>query len=312
MPHQLSIVVTFRSDHAAFESTLVSVLENRPQGCEIVVVHDGSYQDPFDLTDEVRFAVASDDSLLSLLRAGVAEARAPLVHVAADGVQVDAGWTDQPLELFQGQSSPGPVTPVVRESGSGKIVAAGWTRDKNSGRRRIAEGATSVGRLEADRIQGVFLAASFWPHAILASVLNEIPSIGSTVEAEVLAGELVFMLDRDTLIATDSSVYVSPREEDFSVHGYRAAHDTQMTLDLRNDQPVAATLPAILGQWISAVYQPSAWTRAIGRAAAVIFGQPKRRDLAGELDRCADGFLSDERATLKFPQSHDPPVRRAA
>ncbi len=46
MKPRLSIIVPYCRDEAAFETTLVSVLENRPNQCEVLVPHDGSYQDP--------------------------------------------------------------------------------------------------------------------------------------------------------------------------------------------------------------------------------------------------------------------------
>ena len=55
---QLSIVVPVHGDAAAFESTLISVLENQPAASEVIVAHDGSYDDPFDLGEEVRFVSA--------------------------------------------------------------------------------------------------------------------------------------------------------------------------------------------------------------------------------------------------------------
>ena len=42
---RLSIVVPYDRDEAAFETSLVSILENRPEYCEVIVSHDGQYQD---------------------------------------------------------------------------------------------------------------------------------------------------------------------------------------------------------------------------------------------------------------------------
>ena len=50
----LSIVIPAPSDSAALEATLVSVLENRPADCEIVVSLGFEYADPWNIADEVR------------------------------------------------------------------------------------------------------------------------------------------------------------------------------------------------------------------------------------------------------------------
>ena len=42
----------------ALESTLVSVLENRPRDCEVIVVSNRKYDDPYSLAGEVTFIEA--------------------------------------------------------------------------------------------------------------------------------------------------------------------------------------------------------------------------------------------------------------
>ena len=64
---QLSIVVPVFGDSAAFEATLVSVLENQPSCSEVIVAHDGSYDDPFDLADEVRLVESQASTFGSLV-----------------------------------------------------------------------------------------------------------------------------------------------------------------------------------------------------------------------------------------------------
>ena len=56
---RLSIVVFCFHDSQLLEETLVSVLQNRPDNSEVLVMHDGTYEDPYDLVDEVRFIEAS-------------------------------------------------------------------------------------------------------------------------------------------------------------------------------------------------------------------------------------------------------------
>ena len=64
MPHvmhaipRLSIVIPMTTGAGDLEDTLVSVLENRPDESEIVVVLARPYADPWNLRDEVRFVQA--------------------------------------------------------------------------------------------------------------------------------------------------------------------------------------------------------------------------------------------------------------
>ena len=55
---RLSIIIPVLGHSTRLDDTLVSVLENRPANCEIIVVHTEPYDDPYDLAGEVRFLEA--------------------------------------------------------------------------------------------------------------------------------------------------------------------------------------------------------------------------------------------------------------
>lgn len=96
---RLSIIIPHRNDDQRLETTLVSVLENRPHDCEIIVVHNGSYSDPYELCDEVVFVEENPQiSSVGLLNAGVLAACSPIIHVLLDGVIVSNRWADIALE----------------------------------------------------------------------------------------------------------------------------------------------------------------------------------------------------------------------
>jgi hypothetical protein len=101
---RLSILIPYRHDDQRLEATLLSVLENRPKDCEIIVVHDGSYTNPYCLDDEVVFIDESPrSSTVQLLNTGMLAACSPIVCTVLDGVDVTPGWADQPLDLLERQ-----------------------------------------------------------------------------------------------------------------------------------------------------------------------------------------------------------------
>ncbi len=74
---RLSIVIPVVGDPRHLDDTLVSVLQNRPDDCEILVVHNRPYDDPYELSDEVRFVEARRGSrLVDCLNVGIAASRA--------------------------------------------------------------------------------------------------------------------------------------------------------------------------------------------------------------------------------------------
>ena len=68
---QLSIVIPSSRDTEALEMTLAAALEHQPDDCEVIVVNDGSYDDPYKLGAEVRFIdAAATANPIDLLNAG--------------------------------------------------------------------------------------------------------------------------------------------------------------------------------------------------------------------------------------------------
>jgi hypothetical protein len=172
----LSIVIPAPSDAAALEATLVSVLENRPADCEIVVALGFSYDDPWGIADEVRLVPAPPGSgLAACANVGIAASAAPAVHVLAAGWLATPGWTDRPRELLAAEADVHAVVPVgLSSAADGAIVSAGIRVTR--GGRRVAfvppARAMREGRLDATRVRtsGPLLEAGFWRADVLAAI----------------------------------------------------------------------------------------------------------------------------------------------
>lgn len=198
---QLSIVVPLGRDVAGFESTLISVLENQPEGSEVLVPHDGSYDDPFDLCEEVRFVVASSSNPLDLVGAAATQARGRFVHVLAEGIRATCGWTDQVLDCFD-HFDTGIVAPVIRSAATQRILAAGWSDGSSRLCRSASEGLESAD--PASRI-GAYLQASFWRRDVLRSMHRAFAG-KSTLEASVTYHHLARKAGWRTELAAESMV----------------------------------------------------------------------------------------------------------
>ncbi len=165
---RVTIVVPVGDDLAAFETSLVSVLENRPDDAEIIVAHDGSYDDPFDLGDEVRFVEAPTNRLVDLIAVAAAKARGRFVHVLGDGVRAGENWIAAGLEPFD-DPEVGMVAPVVRGD-SGTILAAGWHDTTARLAAPVLAGTSRVERRAAAGVRGPYLQASFWRRETIRSL----------------------------------------------------------------------------------------------------------------------------------------------
>jgi hypothetical protein len=167
---RLSIVIPTPTDTAALEETLVSVLENRPDDCEIVVALGCEYADPWNIREEVRFVQAPrGSSLVGCTNLGVAASTGEVVHILAAGWRATEGWTDGPLARFE-DDQVGAVVPLgVAAEDRDRVVSAG-VRCAVGGR-RIDVAADTARRRKAKAAdaqeatyapQGPVLEAGFW------------------------------------------------------------------------------------------------------------------------------------------------------
>jgi hypothetical protein len=144
---RLSIIVPLMGDLKRLEDTLVSVLENQPERSDVVVVLNQPYDDPYELSGEVKFVDAPCGAdLVDCLACGLAASGAPLVHVITAGFEAAPGWTDSALPRFDDPTvaAVGPV--VVDRENPGIILSAGLSYSSAGSVSRIATG-TPLDRL---------------------------------------------------------------------------------------------------------------------------------------------------------------------
>lgn len=123
---RLSIIVPHISDEASLETTILSVLENRPQGSEVLVAHAGDYPDPYELDhDEIRLIEApSGSELVALVNVAATEACGTILHALLPGCCVEANWTAPAMAWFQ-DATIGTVSPSVVALGVKNATYAG-------------------------------------------------------------------------------------------------------------------------------------------------------------------------------------------
>lgn len=108
------------------ESTLVSILENRPRDCEILVALSHNYADPYRLEGDVAFLrKPGARGLADLFNAAVEACRSPLIHVLAAGTSVSEGWTDGPLAHFSDPRVASVAPLVVDACDRSRLISAG-------------------------------------------------------------------------------------------------------------------------------------------------------------------------------------------
>lgn len=153
------------------ESTLLSVLENRPAHCEVIVVHAHPYQDPYQLNGEVRFIHAPRRSgYVGCANLGLRESTADVVHVLSAGCRVNEGWTSGVLRHFNDPRVAVVAPVMINEREPFRAVAAALSYGVGGVRRSTPR---SVDEAQSAGVSPVFaasLAAVFYNRMTLASM----------------------------------------------------------------------------------------------------------------------------------------------
>ena len=167
---RLSIVIPVFGNLRQLEEGLVSVLENRPDDCQVVVVLAQPYDDPYDLKEEVLFVAApSGSGLARSINAGIRASFSPVVHVLACGAEVTPGWADAALPHFDCPDVAAVAPAVIGRNGS-QDVRAGVDYCCSGLARPLRLPAATAAWEAPSRLCGPDILAAFYRKAALEAV----------------------------------------------------------------------------------------------------------------------------------------------
>ena len=169
---RFSIIIPFSGNAQQLEESLVSVLENQPDDCQIVVVLNGVYNDPYDLKDEICFVHAPVGAdLVRCIHLGIDASDSPVVHVLFPGVEVSPGWADAALAHFV-DARVVAVAPVILDRDNSDCSLAAGIRYGSSGSVELACRGRSPAQIDpkAVSVLGPDPRAAFYRKSAVNSV----------------------------------------------------------------------------------------------------------------------------------------------
>jgi hypothetical protein len=270
---RLSIIIPVVDDPQQLDDTLVSVLENRPANCEILVVHNQPYHDPYNLSDEVRFVEAKHGAgLVDCWNCGVAASRSPVVHLLACGAEVRPGWADVALRQFNDPAIAAVGALVVDREDHGKTLSAGWGY-------RVEGTAWRLGRqTEPDKVAtsqrdfcGPDTVAAFYRTSAVESVGGFAPWAGDAMAAIDMAMALRQAGFRCVLEPQSRALVAAvPPEPAFR----RGRHLERLFWRWASSQgwltSVVGHVALLAGQCVIGLWRPSTFAQLAGRACGAI------------------------------------------
>jgi hypothetical protein len=165
---RLACIIPALGTTESLETTLVSVLERRPDHCEVLVVLNTPYADPYNLQGEVQFLQAPDHAdLISCLNIGISSTQAPIVHLLASGWLADEGWIERALAHFN-DPRVAAVTPAIHAANDHNQLLAAGVGYCRGGRKTICDRMKQSADQSSLNSVGPLLQAAFYRKSALS------------------------------------------------------------------------------------------------------------------------------------------------
>lgn len=297
---RISIIIAHQHDQR-LEDTLLSVLECRPRDCEVIVAHDGSYADPYQLADEVLFIETNAScSQTTKVNEALYAACSPVVHLLSEGVKVTEGWCEAPALRIARQESVA-IAPLIETTDGKMTTYAGLDEQRLNTR-----GLQTIRRNQAPTsCAGPMLAAGFYSRKLLLGLGGLMEGVDSGVVDVDLAltlhdlGLSCEVESRSVVHATTQEIQ-TPRNA-----GAFGDLASILTAHHRLSSGTMAGITAMTGKLMSSLVNPSQWAPAVAWGMAIASNR-----LEAEVEERLMNWQrsQEQQRTATTPQA----VRRAA
>jgi hypothetical protein len=272
---RLSIVIVSNRSARELETTLVSVLENRPADCEILASLAHDYTDPYQLDGEVQFASApATASGVAAASEILGECRGEVVHLLAAGTQVAEDWADAALDHFARDAHLGAVAPLVLDAAEHRTVVSAGIHYHRSGKQRVRRATMARSRIceshaRPEVVLGPALSAGFYRREALLAACACCGFVGrqAIADADVALslaelGYLAVLEPRSIVFAPTPAI--NPRE---TISAGRAAEAVFWRHAAAQGMATSLVAHAALvgGEICAAIARPALAKRLIGR-----------------------------------------------
>ena len=304
---RLTVLIPYFGDISLLEQTLISVLENRPVDSEIVVAHDGSYEDSYDLSDEVKFTeVNGKPSVGRFLDRVLSETDSEYVHTLLPGILAKPGWCDAIDQHFE-DSRVGSICPIISDfQDDGKVKSVGIKADIFFGRKVVGQNFR-IEMLVEESISplGPSIAAAFYRRSALEQIgqFSLLDDASIDLEIALSLREVGFK----TVIHSTSSLVAQSDAMEIDRNSIRAGMNSQRTIwrHVRGEsvaKACAISFGAMLFEAVASFSRPSRFLNTIGRLESL--SEINRHRAFHQLLQNARGPEASDSAQCDHPKAH--------
>lgn len=256
---RLSIIVPHLKDDAGLESTLLSILENRNNEIEIIIAHDGSYSDPYELGQDEAILIESqqDAPFSSQINLAIAASCSPFVQILLPNSTVTDLWYTEAMRLMNQSDEVLAVSVPVRCSQTNSVVYG-------------LSGAALPHRRMADKPEatgGLSLCGSVFRKRLFKATNGLMEGCKREV-AEVELALLMESFGIEFAIAEHATIQAMPRtangqEAGYEI-GYQCAQLANAYVSLEESDVVLGTWTQRLGHLASGLMNPKTVAERLG------------------------------------------------
>ncbi len=158
----LTIIIPLleETDTDLFEATLVSILENRPEEDDILVVNAAGYENCYDLTQEEGVVFISADpqtGLIDAINIGVQNSDTPFICPLLCGCEVAEDWARPALARLDDENTAVVIPKTRKITSSGRELASfGYALSRDGVLLPLRSGRLPAGSLAAPTLSGAF------------------------------------------------------------------------------------------------------------------------------------------------------------
>lgn len=197
----------------AFEETLLSVLENRPERAEVIVVLGCEYSDPWNIREEVEFLRAPEgSSLVACVNVGLAACSGEIVHVLAPGWRATPDWADAAVARFESSKVGAVVPAIVSEKDRSRTISQGIAYRAGGRRVVVKPPRARPGEAAVRPAWGPPLQAGFWRAEVLELDGHGFAATCGDTHADCDLAVAARIAGYETVVETKSCVVESSRK----------------------------------------------------------------------------------------------------
>jgi cellulose synthase/poly-beta-1,6-N-acetylglucosamine synthase-like glycosyltransferase len=268
--HRFSIIIPLLGDRRLFDDTLASVLRYQPEASQIIVVHDGTYDNPHQIQDEVDLVTSSSGGgLIRCFNSALNEATGETIALLRPGIQLKDGWS-LPIQTAFQDPQVASVSPMIVQPGERALMVAAGINKGSGYRRQIIGSKTKIAPRTLRRISP--LGPTTWAAFYRRESIAQLGVCGEEMQAHYLDVDLALSLETigyrcefcpDCVVEIEEPALIT--DELVLPHGSSAQRAFRRH---GSNESLAQSLLAFAGEIISSPVEPWKFRHAIERLKA--------------------------------------------